>query len=561
MAGSISSLGIGSSVLTSDVIDQLRDVDESAIITPIDRKLETNTTQQSDLSALTILVSTLKSSASSLSNYSLYHQRNVSTNGDSATLTASAGVSVQDLSIDVQQLAQKDIYQSNTFSDDSSTFASADDTLTLTIGGKDYTFDVTSSTTLSELATEISNNSDDKIQARVMNVGGDNPYRLIIQSANTGEDNAITFGGASILTDLGLDDASINAVDGNRLSSAQDAKFTYNNILIQRDSNEISDITTGVTIKLLETGSTTFGITQDTSKITEEIESFVNAYNDLINNLSTATDYDSETGNSGTFQGTSEITSIERSINRLLLGADNDGRSLVDYGLELNESGLLTFESSTLAAKLSSDPTDVESFFLGMTTYDTTLYSSSAVSSGALDFSLTDLTINGKNIEFTTLAGATAEENAQALRDAINSANISGILASLNSNNTGIVLTRTDGGDITIGGDDAKLTSLGLTNTTIAGTSETTEGVFVGLNDLLASLIDSNNGTLTLLDQKLATERTRLTDERSSSMDKLDNKYEIMAARFAAYDAQIAALNNQFSTLQSMIEAEYNSDN
>ena len=42
MPGSISSLGIGSGVLSSDVIEQLRESDEGLIINPIDRNIEAN---------------------------------------------------------------------------------------------------------------------------------------------------------------------------------------------------------------------------------------------------------------------------------------------------------------------------------------------------------------------------------------------------------------------------------------------------------------------------------------------------------------------------------------
>jgi len=42
MASSISSLGIGSGVLTADVIDQLKEADESRIIKPIENKITIN---------------------------------------------------------------------------------------------------------------------------------------------------------------------------------------------------------------------------------------------------------------------------------------------------------------------------------------------------------------------------------------------------------------------------------------------------------------------------------------------------------------------------------------
>lgn len=562
--GALSSLGIGSSILTYEVIEQLREVDEKAKVKPIDTKLEQNLTQQKDLTAITGYLNSLKSAASALSSDLLFQGRNVSTSGTSATLTADAGVLTQEISLNVTQLASKDIFQTVGKASQTSTFASGNDTLGLTIDGKTYSIDVKATTTLTELADAINNGTDGKIEARIMNVGGENPYRLIIQSAKTGEDQKIEFSGNTVLTDLGLNHEDAVGEDGvqtSRLSSASNALFTYNGITMQRQTNTIDDITVGLTFKLTETGRTTFNVTQDTDALVEEMNNFVTAYNDLINNLAVATDYDSESGKSGSLQGNSQVNAIKTILNRLLTSMDSNGRSLDQYGLSLNDNGLLQLTESTLREKLSNNALDVESFFKGMSTPNTTVYTpKNGVNAGALDLKYGDLTINGTAIILTTPEGSTAEENALALRDAINKALVAeGVTASLDPSGTKVVLNQKEGWDISVKGKTAGLNAVGYTARTVTGSFESNEGIFSQLNQSINKMVSNNGGSITLLNEQFTNEQKRLNKERARAVEQLDSKYATMVAQFAAYDTMIANLNNQFATLQSMIDAQLNS--
>lgn len=562
--GALSSLGIGSSILTYEVIEQLREVDEKAKVKPIDTKLEQNLTQQKDLTAITGYLNSLKSAASALSGDLLFQGRNVSTSGTSATLTADAGVLTQEISLNVTQLASKDIFQTVGKASQTSTFASGNDTLGLTIDGKTYSIDVKATTTLTELADAINNGTDGKIEARIMNVGGENPYRLIIQSAKTGENQKIEFSGNTVLTDLGLNHEDAVGEDGvqtSRLSSASNALFTYNGITMQRQTNTIDDITVGLTFKLTETGRTTFNVTQDTDALVEEMNNFVTAYNDLINNLAVATDYDSESGKSGSLQGNSQVNAIKTILNRLLTSMDSNGRSLDQYGLSLNDNGLLQLTESTLREKLSNNALDVESFFKGMSTPNTTVYTpKNGVNAGALDLKYGDLTINGTAIILTTPEGSTAEENALALRDAINKALVAeGVTASLDPSGTKVVLNQKEGWDISVKGKTAGLNAVGYTARTVTGSFESNEGIFSQLNQSINKMVSNNGGSITLLNEQFTNEQKRLNKERARAVEQLDSKYATMVAQFAAYDTMIANLNNQFATLQSMIDAQLNS--
>ena len=135
--GSLSSLGLGSDgVLSYDTIDKLRAVDETAQLDPIDTKLETNSTKQTDLSTITTLASTLKASTSALSDETSYLQRSTTVSNDAISITADAGTNVQDFTIRVEELAKQDVYQSTSYAEKTSTFASGNDTITLEFDGK-----------------------------------------------------------------------------------------------------------------------------------------------------------------------------------------------------------------------------------------------------------------------------------------------------------------------------------------------------------------------------------------------------------------------------------------
>ncbi|WP_458701419.1 flagellar filament capping protein FliD [Sulfurospirillum sp. 1307] len=554
MAGSLSNIGLGSNgALSYDVIDKLKKVDTSNQVTPIDNKISENSTKIKDLSVISTLTASLKGATSSLAEETTYLQRKSSVTGDGVSVNVSAGTAIQDFSIDVTNLAKRDIYQSASFSDMTSTFTNAaTDTININIDGKDYKIDITSSTTLSELKDKINDATDGKVQASILNVGGTTPYKLVVKSTNTGSSQAITMTSTnSSITDLGL----------TNIQNAKDANFTFNGVSITRDSNTFDDLIVGVEITLKQEATTnTVNITQDTENIINNLNDFVSKYNELISNLNEATKYDTKTKTAGTFQGVSQITSMKSNINRILLSVDSQGRTLEEFGLSLNESGILEFNQTTFDKKMASDADGVKDFFSGSTTYNTTIKAGSTISAGAIDLTAGDFSINGVDI-IVSLNGATSNDNALALKTAINTAGITGIEAVLNSSSDGVILKSTSGKDIKITGDSTKLSSIGLQESTTRGTSTTTEGIFSSFNSMLRDLVIGDNSILTIYEQSLTNESKSLSEERQKTVDALDTKYQIMAENFMAYDAIISKLNSQFQSLSMMIQKSYNSSN
>ncbi len=549
-SSSLSSLGLGSDgVLSYDVIDQLKEVDKTAQITPIDTKITSNSTKQTDLSTLTSLTSTLKAATSALSDEISYLQRTTTVSNDAISVSVDGGTNIQDFKINVSQLAQQDIYQSNAYAATTSTFASAEDTISIEFDGTTYDFSVSSATTLSDLTDMINDKMDGKVTASLLNVGGSNPYKLVLKSDEMGADNAITIQAGTAADALGL----------TNIQQAKDAQFTYNGVSITRSSNTIDDLMVGVTLTLNEaqesTESTQVSITQDWSDVKEQLNNLVSAYNNLMSNLTSATSYDSSTETAGVFQGVTQLTTLSASLRKDLLALDEEGRSLMDYGISLNSSGSLEFDEDTFNEKVTSNPEDIQDYFSGSTSYGTTTFQGTSVASDALNITYGDLTINDIGVRFSTTAGATAAENALALQNAINAAGISGVTASVDTNNA-IVLKSTVGENIAITGNSTALTSLGLKATTTYGTSTTSVGIFSSLNDLLKTYTDSSTGILSIYAESLTTEETSLTEQRAKLVENLDTKYETMAKKFAAYDTLISKLTSSFQSLSYLINAD-----
>lgn len=614
-----SQLGVGSgNILSWDTIDKLKEADTKAMVKPLETKIQDNLTKQKDLTAITTLLSTFKGSVSNLTGDNTYLKRDANATGsNSVSVSVSAGVAEQNMNLSVQQLASQDSFQSKTFGSRTESVFDTDVSFGISIGGKDYVINADSTTTLEQLAEKINEATEGKVQAKILNVGGDEPFRMIIQSAQTGEANKIDFysiqsttGGSATNTS---DDSTLKALGfyfekatstngdkdshgntimrltlkkpddlsedekknaGSQISTAQDAKFKYNGIDITRSSNTIDDLILGVNLtlnKVDKDGETTnVNITQSTEGIMEDIKAMVESYNSLMNNINEATKYDSETGLAGTFQGVREITSITTELNKIINGVSKDGKSLADFGITLTKDGLLTLDSSILNDMINTKFDEFKNFFSSETKFTNV----TAVGDKKIEWNdelKGKLTINGVEIDinikkdFTDKDGKTltngeaekAKKNAL-LKAIANASGLSDISASFDKDGK-LVLKGSGGTDIEIKGESSFLTKLGLKEQKLDGKTEIIGGFFKGLNDTLNGLIGSE-GSLTAYEESLTSSHKSLTASKEQRQKELDAKYTTMAEKWSQYDTIIAKLEAQMNTVNSMIEAANNAN-
>ncbi len=564
MSGTINSLGLGSGVLTADLLDKLKAADTAGIITPIDNKIALNTQKGQAYDLLNSLMTSFKSSVSSLGDDGLYQGRTVSGNNDGVSVSAVSGTQIRDFSLNVTNIAKKSVIESGSYTSMTAPIANGPGTLNIGIAGKNFSIDYTASTTLSDLKQAINDAAGSSVTASILQTGT-SAYNLVLTSNTTGLNQAISLtdisgnlsdtklitkntqsgsflaaddfiaatgtsgdmtldvGGitktfaytdtttlqdmadainadtmmntkvtASIIqygtndfrmvftpksADIGSAISMTDSVGGGLSSTltttttsagtmgiiqdGADAHFTFDGISMTRSTNTITDIATGMTVNLLkDSGSANIAITQDRSKIADNMKSMSNSYNTLIKQLDDMTGYDATAGKVGIFNGDNTIKNIRREITRMITSVNSNGYSLPDYGISLDKTGVMSFDSDAFTTKMNADPDGTEGFFSTKTT----------VSS--------------------------------------------------------------------------------------AGVATTTDGIFTALNTLINSYTSTSIGTLSNLTQANKDSATSLSADRVKANALLTARYETMSAKFAAYDSMISKLNNQFSSLKQQIDAQ-----
>ncbi len=436
--GALSSLGIGSDgALSYDVIDQLKKADTDAIIKPIENKIELNQQKQEKLNELKKLVTSLNTEVVTMSDPAIYQAKTTSLSGSSVSITADANAIPGTHTLNVSTLATSDIKQSQTgygYED----ALMGEGTMHLEIDGNTYDISVSATDSIKEVTKKINTETNGKIEASLLNTGGSDPWHLVLKSANTGAQNNI-----SVTGDYDFDQVG---------EGAKDASFTYDGIQITRATNDIDDLTDGLTIKLEHTGETSITIKQDNSKLLEGMEKFVDSYNKLVKSFTESTKFDKTSKEAGIFQGNASIRTAATALkDALLLTTSTSGKTINSYGLEVQRDGTIVLDKNKLETELKENPKGVEDFFRGT---------------------------DGRN------------------------------------------------------------------------------GAFNRLENTIFNIKTSSNGILKSLGKNLDEDATRLQQLQKASQKRLDDRYDIMAKKFAAYDSVIARLNSQGDSLKAMIDAE-----
>lgn len=296
--GKLSSLGLGSEVLNQETLEKLKNADISARVKPYETKIETNTTKQKALTELTTKLAAFQSAVSSLGDSTAFGKRKVtpSVTGDSAaaTLTASNGVSVQNLSVKVEKIAQKDVFQSGGITKDTDrvlTTGQNPASFTIMQNGKEYTIKVEANTTYADLADKINSATDGKVIAKIVSTGEKGtPYRFTLSSKETGADNAISFFAGTKDSQTGVYKEDINAtailsnlgwtLKKDNIAEADMKGFAFSGGIKASSVKDLNNETIGKDIKFtLWAGEEKFEITANASE----------TYADLQKKIDTAT--------------------------------------------------------------------------------------------------------------------------------------------------------------------------------------------------------------------------------------------------------------------------------
>ncbi len=245
---------------------------------------------------------------------------------------------------------------------------------TITISGTDVdgssvsgTINVSHSTSVSNILDQIESIFNDNVTASVedgkltvtSNVAGTTSLSFSIDAGNE-NGGTLDFGTVSTVTE-GRD---------RLLAEGQNSTLVVNNIQVSRDSNDVSDVITGLKLSLREADvDTTLNITveRDRDTIKEKILDFVSVYNDYMSFYNVNTDYDSETEQAGLLLG--DITArtaqslIQDVLRGTVYGEDMAYSQLIQIGIETTTEGKLEIDSSKLNDALNDDIDSVIELF------------------------------------------------------------------------------------------------------------------------------------------------------------------------------------------------------
>jgi len=367
----ISSLGVGSGILTQDVLDQLRAADEAGKIVPIDLSVALENDKKDAMKIIDANMENLIDSISAIKTATLFDDRTTDVTGSSVSVSALSNSDVQDFTLNVTTLATKQVEESGAFSSESFLVASEAGTMNLNIGGEDgddFTIAYDETTTLKDLKNLINEKAGEKVDATIVQINS-GEFRLFISSAETGTSQNIT-----ITDDSGFLVAEDGTTGDSRLTTGLtaiqngvDAEFTFNGQSITRSSNEVSDLVTGLTISLKETGSSDVKVSQNRDAIVEKFEKFVDKYNATITELDKMTKPSVESDERGIFSNESTIKNMKRVIEDMFSTVGGGVNSLQSYGFDVDKDGKMTFDKTSLINELDLNPSNVEAFFTGGT--------------------------------------------------------------------------------------------------------------------------------------------------------------------------------------------------
>ena len=225
----------------------------------------------------------------------------------------------------------------------------------------------TTNNTLTGLKEAI-NESGAAVTAAIVNVGttASPDYRLIVKSKDTGTANA-----ASITSTLsGGNTNDPFAAGGSVVQAAADAAFTVDGLSVTRSSNTVSDVIGGVTFTLLKAGdSSNISVANDTGSISKKIQSFVDAYNAVIQIANAHYTLDPTTNQQGVLASDPVLRGVVSQLRAEVSAISRGGTSysyLSDIGVRFEDDGTLALDSSVLSEALNDNSDGVQKLFLSI---------------------------------------------------------------------------------------------------------------------------------------------------------------------------------------------------
>ena len=368
--------GLASGLDTSSIVTQLMQV-EAVPQVRLQQRQAVEQVRQQALTDVKTRLANLQTQIAGLRDVATWSDTQTVDSSDATKLTATrtAGAAAGAFQVTVTDLARADQYKGATL-----TTTSNAGPLTIAVGAKSISVDVTAGGSLDTLATAINGSTGTPVYASVVNA------QLVLSSRTTGAANTISIGGnAAVTTELGL----------TRSITAADAHYRMDGVDKTSSTNTVADALPGVQLVLKAVTSSAVTVSvgapaPSTSAIQGKIQSFVDQYNSTIEFVQSKIDErkvaspkNAADRAKGVLSGDASLTgllsSLRTSVADLFSGRPASARSLSQVGLSTGSavasgtinkealSGKLTLDSAKLATALTTSLGDVKALFTNPT--------------------------------------------------------------------------------------------------------------------------------------------------------------------------------------------------
>ena len=508
----------------------------STSITNNEAKISAYQTLQTDLSTLSSGLSSLATAVvnSLATNAFATRAATISSTGDvsassALSMSVSNGAATGDHTLTISQVATAQKVVGTSQSSQTSALGYSG---TFSLGlGSGSTADVTVTSTMSmqDVVDAINaQTSTTNVQASIVQVSSGSYEMVLTGTEDAADISYSSTSGDDILNKLGVTDSTGAFADV--LQTSQAAEFSLDGISMTRDTNDITDVLTGVTFNLLQATpsgtSLSISIEPDTSQITTAVESLVTNYNTFRDAViaQQATASDGTADSSAVLFGDGTMRDIMDSLQNAL-NSTVGGLTMADLGLSFNEKNELELDTSTLSNVLSTNLSGVTTLLSAQT--KTSSSQLSVVNTGTSPQSFTlDVTVDSSgNLSSASVGGDSSLFT------------ISGttILGAAGTAYAGMAFTYS-----------------GSTSQSITVTS--TSGIATQLYQLSKTYSSSSGSLQTLI--------TNLTDRDTDLQQKVNDiesdasAYQTqLQTQYANYQAAITSANNTLTYLKALLNS------
>ncbi|QDU79172.1 Flagellar hook-associated protein 2 [Polystyrenella longa] len=201
--------------------------------------------------------------------------------------------------------------------------------------------------------------------ANIFNSGSNfNPFHLNISSEN-GAENRLVINTSGI--DFKFDQTSV-AKDA-RLRLGEEASTGF---VLSSNDNTFDDVAgfLDVTVTKVATTVSEVTVTRNTNSIKSQLQTFVSAFNSLVDTTNQLTKFDIEENSKGILQGSGLVLRIRQRMDSLIsktFGSNTAVKDLSQLGITFTEGGKVAFDAAKFDSIIASNPDDVRDFFLNET--------------------------------------------------------------------------------------------------------------------------------------------------------------------------------------------------